>query len=88
MKSKNPSYNGPVNYYLKAAILEVVENQLSLSELPIVKETFVRLCKNGNSEQTAKEKIAGVLVVQMYDVLKENIPFDNIRYEKELNQLR
>lgn len=87
-KNINSEYNGPVNYHLKATILEVVENQLSLSDLPIVKETFDRLRKNGDTAQMAKEKIASVLLGQMYDVLKDNIPFDEIRYEKELNKLK
>ena len=68
-KNKNLEYDGPVNYRLKATILEVVENQLSMSELPIVRETFDRLCKNGDDAQIAKEKIASVLLGQMYDVL-------------------
>ena len=80
-KNKNADYNGPVNYHLKSTILEVVDNQLALSDLPIVKETFDRLCKNGDTVQVAKEKIASVLLGQMYDVLKDNIPFDEIRYE-------
>jgi len=87
-KNKNADYNGPVNYHLKATILEVVDNQLALSDLPIVKETFDRLCKNGDTVQVAKEKIASVLLGQMYDVLKDNIPFDEIRYEKELKHLK
>ena len=87
-RNKNSEYNGPVNYHLKATILEVVENQLSMSELPIVRETFDRLRKNGDDAQLAKEKIASVLLGQMYDVLKDNIPFDEIRYEKELKQLK
>ncbi len=87
-KNKNSEYNGPVNYHLKATILEVVENQLSLSDLPIVKETFDRLCKNGDNTQIAKEKIASVLLGQIYDILKDNIPFDAIRYERELKQLK
>ena len=73
-KNKNAEYDGPVNYRLKATILEVVENQLSMSELPIVRETFDRLRKNGDDAQLAKEKIASVLLGQMYDVLKDNIP--------------
>ena len=87
-KNKNAEYDGPVNYRLKATILEVVENQLSMRELPIVKATFDRLCKSGDTAQIAKEKIASVLLGQMYDVLKDNIPFDEIRYEKELKQLK
>lgn len=87
-KNKNSEYDSPVNYHLKASILNVVENQLSLSNLPTVKETFDRLCKNGDTAQMAKEKIASVLLGQMYDMLKDNIIFDENRYERELKQLK
>lgn len=73
---------------VSAGLSKVVENQLTLSDLSIVKETFDRLCKNGDTAQIAKEKIASVLLGQMYDVLKDNISFDEIRYEKELKQLK
>ena len=73
---------------VSAGLSKVVENQLTLSDLSIVKETFDRLCKNGDTAQIEKEKIASVLLGQMYDVLKDNISFDEIRYEKELKQLK
>ena len=40
-KNKNADYNGPVNYHLKATILEVVDNILELDLIfPFVQNIF------------------------------------------------
>ena len=49
---------------------------------------FVEDLSEDELAQIAKEKIASVLLGQMYDILKDNIPFDGVRYEKELNRLK
>ncbi len=88
------------NPYLKALMLQVVENQIAgrdetgqpisteITENPdYVKDTFVRLSAVYGSAK-AKEMIAAVLLCEMYDMLKENKPFQERRYKNELDKLR
>ena len=76
-----------VNLRLKKHILEVVNNQLRDNDPPIVKETFNRLIEEGHSKAKAKEMIGSVLVIEIYDMLKENKPHDEERYARNLKAL-
>jgi Holliday junction resolvasome RuvABC DNA-binding subunit len=76
------------NPRLKRLLLEVVDNQMRENEPPITRETFERLKTLGYSEQQAKEKIATVLVGDIYDVMKDNKPHDAEKYEKQLQSLK
>ena len=75
------------NMHLKHTLLEVVENQLRENDPPITKATFDRLTEAGYSKSQAKEKIAAVLVGEIYDVMKQKEPFDEARFSQELNKL-
>lgn len=59
------------NQNLKRIILEVVNNQIRDNNPPITKVTLERLKKSGYTEQQAKEKIAAILIEEIYDVLKK-----------------
>ena len=75
------------NKILKSQMLQAVENQMKLNDPKCVNFTFQRLVAEGNTEQTAKEMIAAVLVEQMYFILKENVKFNEEEYEERLNRL-
>ena len=75
------------NQYLKETVLQVLENQLKENNPPITKITYERLLSAGNSEKQAKEKIAAVLLGEIYDVMKSNEPFDEERYTNNLNSI-
>ena len=75
------------NQYLKETVLQVLENQLREDNPPITNATYERLLSAGNSEKQAKEKIAAVLLGEIYDVMKSNEPFDEERYTKNLNNI-
>ncbi|HDP98305.1 MAG TPA: DUF1841 family protein [bacterium] len=75
------------NPYAKQAILEVVENQLKQNDPPETRETLNRLIQEGYSAPEAKEFIATVLVAHMFDMLKNNRPYDNSKYIKDLANL-
>jgi hypothetical protein len=72
---------------LNKAILEVVENQLRADNPPETKKTFERLLKEGINEKEAKRLIACVVAAEIFDVLKEQQPYNHERFVKALNQL-
>jgi hypothetical protein len=72
---------------LNQAIMEVVENQLHDGNPPETKKTFERLLEKGIKEQEAKRLIACVVVSEIYDVLKQQQPYNHERFVKALNQL-
>ena len=72
---------------LKTAIIEVVENQLEANDPPEIKETLDRLVSEGYSSQESKELIGNVVVVEVFEVLKEGKPFDLDRYVAALQRL-
>lgn len=75
------------NQRIKTAIIEVVENQLAANDPPEIKQTLVRLLSEGYSLQEGKELIGNVVVVEVFEVLKEGKPFDINRYVAALQRL-
>ncbi len=75
------------NSYLRAAIMEVVENQLRNNDPPQTRQTFRRLIEAGYSEEEAKRLIGCVVSAEIFDVLKKNEPFNLERFVKALNKL-
>ena len=76
------------NMRLKRTILQVVDNQLTTNDPPITKNTYERLQALNYTKQQAKEKIAAILLEEIYDVLKDNEPFDLDRYTERLEGLK
>nr|WP_244262588.1 hypothetical protein [Thermoanaerobacter siderophilus] len=76
------------NQNLKRIILEVVNNQIRDNNPPITKVTLERLKKSGYTEQQAKEKIAAILIEEIYDVLKNGEAYNEERYAKKLSTLK
>ncbi|WP_419660101.1 conserved uncharacterized protein, DUF1841 [Desulfosarcina variabilis str. Montpellier] len=75
------------NKYLKYAILEIVENQLEADDPPETRKTLDRLMSEGYSEEDAMELIACVVTSEIFDVMKNQKPYDHIRFVKALNDL-
>lgn len=76
------------NTYLKKTILSVVDNQLRDNDPPITRETFERLQTNGYTAKQAKEKIAAVLVEDIYTVISTKKPHNEQLYETRLKELK
>ena len=76
------------NPYLKHHIIEIVENQLNDNNPPITTETYNRLIKAGYTSDIAKEKIATIVVEEIFDVLKHNSEYNEKRYTKKLKKLK
>jgi hypothetical protein len=75
------------NPQLKAAVLEVVDNQLTDNDPPETKETLTRLIKKGMTEEDAKIYIGQAVSIEIFDILKHQNEFNTDRYLKNLKQL-
>ena len=75
------------NLRLKKLILEVVDNQLRDNNPPMVREAYDRLIAEGYSTREIKEKIGAVVLQEIYDVMKENQPYDEKRYTVALKDM-
>jgi hypothetical protein len=75
------------NPVLHAAVMEVVDNQLRGNDPPQTGQTFKRLVAAGHSEEEAKRLIACVVSVEIFDILKQQQPFNLERFVKGLDNL-
>ena len=72
---------------IKSKIIEIVDNQIKVNNPTCTKETLERLVNSGLSEKESKELIGRVLLEEMYDILKRQVPFNGDRYAKKLAML-
>jgi len=77
----------PLNPHLKAAILEVVENQIRDGDPPETRQTLERLLAAGYSRKQAVEIIGSALVEEIWAILHDQKPFDRARFTTLLEQL-
>jgi len=75
------------NPVLNAAIMKVVDNQLRGNDPPQTGQTLKRLMAAGHSEKEAKRLIACVVSAEIFDVLKQQQPFNLERFVKGLDKL-
>ncbi len=75
------------NPHLKAAILEVVENQIRNSDPPETRQTLERLLAAGYSRKQAIEMIGSALVEEIWAILHDLKPFNRARFTALLEQL-
>lgn len=71
----------------RKAILEAVENQLRENSPPQVKATLQRLTAAGYSKADAKRLIGCALLVEIFDVMKTEKPYNEARYLANLAKL-
>lgn len=76
-----------VNENLRNAIFEVIDNQISANEPVETAITLNRLMNEGYSEFEAKQLIGGALAVELFDVMKKSVPFNDARYIRNLKNL-
>lgn len=75
------------NPQLRATTMEVLDNQLRENNPPETKETYERLLAEGHSVAQTREMIASVILTEIYEVLKQNQPFNQERFVVALKQL-
>ena len=75
------------NLRMKRLILEIVNNQLRDHDPPVTTWAYEELQAAGYSKKEAKEKIGAVVIEEIYDVMKNNQNYDEIRYTRALQQM-
>ena len=75
------------NERLRAAMLEVVKQQLEAGEPRETSETYQRLMDSGLSDTEARRLIAIVVGDETFRVLKEDSPYQHQRFVELLNKL-
>jgi hypothetical protein len=76
-----------INTELRDHIFSVVETQIKSNNPPETKVTYNRLIALGYSEFEAKQLIGQCVAGEMFSVIKEQKPFDEERYIKNLKNL-
>jgi hypothetical protein len=72
---------------VRAAIYEVVDNQLRDGEPPETRQTLERLMAEGHSQVKALQLIAAVVSSEIFEVLKHKRPYDQAGYVAALQRL-
>ena len=68
-----------VNENLRKAIFEVIDNQISANDPVETAVTLKRLMNEGYSEFEAKQLIGQALAVELFEVMKKKVPFNEAK---------
>ena len=69
------------------AIFEIIENQLRDNNPPITRETYTRLTTEGHSHNETMKLIGCAMTTEIFEIMKNNEPFDEDRYSHNLDNL-
>ena len=75
------------NEYLREAIFDIIRTQIKSNKPPVTKLTFERLKALGYSEKEVLQLIGQCVSMEIYNVLKFKIPFNAVRYDRNLKNL-
>jgi hypothetical protein len=75
------------NPRLKAAVLEIVENQISEDDPPETRQTMERLVGLGFSREEATLHIGQAVVFEIYEIMANRGDFNLDRYVQNLSKL-
>jgi hypothetical protein len=73
--------------YLKAAFMEVVDNQIASNDPPETRETLKRLMSEGISEEDARIHIGQAVCIEVWHIMKNKGEFNLERYVRNLKNL-
>lgn len=76
-----------VNNELRDQLLETIDNQIKMNNPPETRRTFDRLKSMGYSEFESKQLIGQCLVLELFEIMKCQRPFDEDRYVRNLKAL-
>ena len=76
-----------VNIELRNRILTIVAEQISTNNPPEVKKTYLRLQQEGFDEMDSKKLIGQCVALELYEIIKNQNPFNLERYIKNLTLL-
>jgi hypothetical protein len=72
---------------LRAALMDVLDNQLRDNDPPETRATLERLLALGSDREEARRLLACVIASEIFDVMKSNTPFDRERFVTRLHLL-
>jgi uncharacterized protein with ATP-grasp and redox domains len=75
------------NPLLGEEMKKVVRNQIKKNDPPETKQTYDRLIKEGFPKDEVMRQLAVVVAAEIYDIMKNEEPFNQERYLKRLNDL-
>jgi len=75
------------NEIIREQIFEIIENQIKSNRPLETKQTLKRLVDSGYSEQDAKMLIGQCIAVELFNILKLQMPFNHDRYVSNLKKL-
>ena len=75
------------NGLLGEEMINVVKNQIRQNDPPETKQTYDRLIKDGFQDDEVIRMLATVVAAEIYDVMKNQKPFNQERYIERLNNL-
>jgi len=73
--------------FFRAAIFEIIENQMREGAPPETKQTYDRLLAEGHSHGESMKLIGRVVTSEVYGTLKDSQEFDEQRFVAALNAL-
>jgi hypothetical protein len=76
-----------INTELRDQIFDIIKNQIKSNDPAETKITYDRLIGLGYSEFETKQLIGQCVAVELFSVIKEQKPFNELRYIKNLAQL-
>ena len=82
-----PTQPPETNPQLTAAILEIVDSQLSAGTPPETRRTFERLAAAGHTPEGARQLIAHVVVREIFAVMSRGERYDEARFIAALRRL-
>ncbi|MCP3930318.1 MAG: hypothetical protein GY705_14585 [Bacteroidetes bacterium] len=72
---------------LREQIFEIVNSQITNNDPPETSETYQRLIKSGYNEEESKQLIGQCVAVELFNIFKNNQPFNKVRYIRNLSNL-
>ncbi len=75
------------NPLLGEEMKKVVRNQIKQNDPPETKQTYDRLIKEGFPKDEVMRQLAVVVAAEIYNIMKNEEPFNQERYIKRLNDL-
>lgn len=71
----------------RAAIFEIIENQLRDNNPPDARQTFQRLLAEGQTQEEAMKLIGCAVSVEIFEIMQHQQPLNESRYVENLNKL-
>ena len=72
---------------LRAALMDVLDNQIRDNDPPETRATLERLLALGIDREEARRLLGCVIASELFDVMKSNTPFDRKRFVTRLHSL-